>query len=156
MAVYKEKTGSVVGFAGTKMITNEALLELPVDVLVPAALESVITEQNAKNIKAKIIVEMANGPVTPGADDLLSGKQITFVPDVLANSGGVAVSSFEWEQNRKGVKWSEEKVNQKLEKIMKAALEEIWQIGKEHRVDLRQGAYIAALKKISSVYKKEV
>lgn len=145
---YKEKTGSVVGFPGTRTISNEELLELDCDILVPAALENVITKENAGKIKAKIVMEMANGPTTPEADEILAKNKIIVVPDILANSGGVTVSYFEWEQNMKGEKWTEEKVNRELKKRMVRGIGEIWKIGERDKVDLRKAAYILAVDKV--------
>ena len=151
---YKEKTGSVVGFPGTKPITSHELLTTDCDVLVPAALENVITAENADKIKAKIIVEMANGPTTPEADEILNKKGVIIVPDVLANSGGVTVSAFEWEQNMKGEKWDERRVNERLEKTITEAFEKVWKIKEEKNVDLRQSAYILAVDKVAKAMLK--
>jgi len=140
--------GSVCDLRNGKTITNEELLELPVDILVPSALENQITKKNAKNIKAKVVLEMANGPTTPEADEILYEKGITVVPDVFANSGGVTVSCFEWEQNLKGEKWSEEKVNSKLKKKIEAAFTAIWRESKDKKVGLRTAAFIVAIKRI--------
>lgn len=145
----KEKTGSVINFPGAKVISNEELLVLDCDVLAPAALENVITKENAEKIKAKVMIEMANGPTTPEADEILNKKGIVVVPDVLANSGGVTVSYFEWEQNMKGEKWTEEEVNKKLEKTIVGALEDVWEMGKKKKVDLRKAAYILAVDKVA-------
>ncbi len=146
---WKEKSGSVIGFDGTETITNEELLELDVDVLVPAALENVITKDNADKIKAKIVIEMANGPITPQADEILSAKRTLVVPDILANCGGVTVSSFEWEQNRRGEKWPESTVNTKLKEKITGAFEEVWRTKEDKKVDLRLAAYILAVDKIT-------
>ncbi len=146
---WKEKTGSVVGFPGTKTITNEELLELNVEILVPAALENVINEKNAGKIKAIAVIEMANGPTTPEADEVLNKNEIIVVPDVLANAGGVTVSYFEWEQNMRGEKWGEDEVNRKLKAKMIRAFGEVWSVGKEKKVDLRKAAYILAVDKVA-------
>lgn len=123
---YKESTGSVVGYPKTRKITNEELLELDVDVLMPAALENVITEKNADKIKAKLIVELANGPVTPEADKMLEKKGVTIVPDILANAGGVIVSYFEWVQNLQNYYWSEKENISRLKTIIEDAFDEVW------------------------------
>lgn len=130
------------------IISNEELLKLPVDILIPAALENVITAKNAENIKAKIVFEMANGPTTYEADQILNKKGIIVVPDVLANCGGVTVSYFEWYQNIKNESWSLQKVNQKLKEKMEDAFENIWQIHKQKKVSLRISAYILALQRL--------
>jgi glutamate dehydrogenase/leucine dehydrogenase len=145
---YKEKTGSVVGFSGTKKITNEELLELRVDVVAPAALENVISAKNAKKIKAKAIIELANGPVTPEADEILHKRKIINVPDVLANAGGVTVSYFEWVQNLAGYYWEKDEVNVKLEKIMKKAFAEFWEKYKGLKVAPRMAAYTLAVERV--------
>lgn len=132
------------------VITNEELLELDVDILIPAAMENVITEKNAGKIKAKIVFEMANGPTTPEADEILNKKGILVVPDVLCNSGGVTVSYFEWYQNMHQEKWSLEKVNDKLNMKMVKAFGEVWKIHKEKGVNLRIAAYILALQRLST------
>ncbi|MBI2338255.1 Glu/Leu/Phe/Val dehydrogenase [Candidatus Daviesbacteria bacterium] len=131
------------------LISNEELLELPVDILIPAALENVVTDKNAKKIRAKIVFEMANGPTTAEADEILNKKGIMVLPDVLCNSGGVIVSYFEWLQNIKGQKWSLAKVNKSLQKKMKESFEEIWKIHKEKKVNFRTAAYILALQRLA-------
>ncbi len=130
------------------VITNEQLLELPVDVLIPAALENVITKKNAAKIKSKIILEMANGPINYEADKILSKNGIVIVPDVLVNSGGVTVSYFEWFQNMNNESWSKEKVESKLKEKMDRAFEEVWKIHKKKKVSLRSAAYILALERL--------
>lgn len=130
-------------------ITNEALMELPVDILIPAALENVLTKENAPNIKAKIVFEMANGPTSAEADKILNKRKIIIVPDVLANSGGVTVSYFEWYQNIKNQRWDLQKVNKKLQDYMTDAFESVWKIGASKKVPLRTAAYILALQRLS-------
>ncbi|MBI2599529.1 Glu/Leu/Phe/Val dehydrogenase [Candidatus Daviesbacteria bacterium] len=146
----KRKGGRISDLKVGKGISNERLLELPVDILIPAALENVITKDNVRKIKAKIVFEMANGPVTAQADQILNKRGITVVPDVLANSGGVTVSYFEWLQNMTNKKWSLEKVNSQLKEKMETAFASVWQIAQEKRVNLRIAAYILALKTIAS------
>ncbi len=148
LIAHKEKTGSVIGFPGSKQITNEELLELDVDILVPAALENVITEKNAANVKAKIIGEAANGPTTPGADRILYKKGVLVLPDILANAGGVTVSYFEWVQGLYWFWWSEEEVNRKLETIMVDAFEAVYKISKEKKINMRQAAYVVAMGRV--------
>ena len=122
---HKEKTGSVQNYKGCKNITNEELLELQCDVLIPAALENQITCKNADKIKAKMVAEAANGPTTPEADKILYEKEICLIPDILANSGGVTVSYFEWVQNLTREQWPLEKVNRKLEEKMTKAFNDV-------------------------------
>lgn len=147
--------GSVCDLSYGKRVTNEELLELPVDILVPAALENVITKENAGKIRAKAIVEMANGPVTPAADRILKKKGIISVPDVLANSGGVTASYFEWFQNKKNEHWSKEKVNQKLKKKITKAFEDVWKESQKRNVSLRDAAYILAIQRIVRAMKRK-
>lgn len=138
--------GSVCYGKDHEEISNEDLLELDVDVLVPAALENQITKKNAKKIKADVIVEVANGPVTPEADELLKDKML--VPDVLANAGGVTVSYYEWVQNRQGYYWTEEDVHEKLKERMVTEFHNIYEVSKEHKCSLRDAAFVHALKRI--------
>jgi len=145
---YKEEKGSLEGCKSGRQITNDELLELEVEVLVPAAVESVIRLDNAEKIKAKYIVEMANGPVDPQADDILWSREIVSIPDVLANAGGVTVSYFEWKQNVDNEKWSGREVYEKLEAIMKSSFAAVWQTSREYKIDLRTAAYILAVKRV--------
>lgn len=141
-------TGSVCDLNKGKQITNEELLELPVDILVPAALENSVTRENAERIKAKVILEMANGPTTPEADALLYKKGIPVIPDILSNSGGVTVSAFEWEQNLNDEHWTKDEVNKKLRRKMTDAAEAVWETSVEHKTDLRTAAFVVALERI--------
>ncbi len=145
---HKKKSGSVVGFKGSKEINNKELLELKVDVLAPAALENVITKDNADEIKAEYIIEIANGPITPEADEILFRKGIMSVPDVLSNAGGVTVSYFEWMQNNRGRYWKKKKVFGKLKVIMDKAFKEVWKVYKEKKVNMRMAAYILAVNRV--------
>lgn len=147
---YKKEHGSLLGFPDAKQVTNEELLTTPTDVLIPAALENQITHENAHNIKAKLVLELANGPTTPEADDILFGKNIPVVPDVLANAGGVTVSTFEWEQNLKNEHWTEEEVLTKLNDVMKEQTTSIWDSAQELKTDLRRAAFILALSRLST------
>lgn len=143
--------GGVCDLRKGRMISNDELLELPVDILVPAALENVIHEKNASKIKAKIIVEMANGPLTPEADEILNKKGVVIIPDVYANAGGVIVSYFEWVQNIGGYYWEEEEVDKRLEKLMSRSFEKIWaryQSVPGKVKSLRLAAYLLAVERI--------
>ena len=130
VAAHKKQTGSLTDFAGAKNITNAELLELPVDVLVPGALENVLTADNAEKVKAKLIVEMANGPTTPEADAIFAKRNIPVIPDILANSGGVCVSYYEWYQNMNNEAWSKEDVLEKLSKQIKQAFNDVYELQK--------------------------
>ena len=143
---FKSETGSVKGFA--EDIESKDLLELDVDVLVPAALENQITKENAANIKAKVVVELANGPTTPEADTILEQKAVIVIPDILANAGGVTVSYFEWVQNLYGYYWTEAKVLEKLEKIMVTSFKDVSETAQKYETSLRNGAYILAINRI--------
>jgi len=145
---HKQKTGKLAKFKNAKEISNEELLELKTDVLVPAALEDQITKKNASNIKAKLILEMANKPITPEADNILLNKKITVVPDILANAGGVAVSYFEWVQNSMNFYWSEKEVLDKLKAYMTNAVNELSKVCYDFQCDMRSSLYIDAIKKI--------
>jgi glutamate dehydrogenase/leucine dehydrogenase len=146
--IHKKNTGGLKNFKGAVNITNEELLELPCDLLIPAAFENVITDLNAPKIKAKAILELANGPITPLADEILFKRNIPVIPDVLANSGGVAVSYFEWEQNLKSEHWSEEEVFKKLRPMLEDAAKKIYKKAEENKTFLRMGAFILALERI--------
>jgi glutamate dehydrogenase (NAD(P)+) len=144
---------NLAGFPGAKPISNEELLTLDVDVLVPAAIEDQITRHNADDIKAKLIVEGANGPTSANADTILNSKGILVVPDILANAGGVTVSYFEWVQNRMGYFWPEEEVNSKADHIMNESFEKVYETSKKYNTNMRIGAYILAIDKIAQTIK---
>lgn len=145
--------GTLEGFKGASSISNEELLTLEVDVLVPAAMEDQITKINAADIKAKLIVEGANGPTSSSADEILNSKNIMVVPDILANAGGVTVSYFEWVQNRLGYYWTEERVNRRADRTMKLAFESVYAASQKYGVSMRIAAYIVAIEKVSKVQK---
>ncbi|WP_062351309.1 Glu/Leu/Phe/Val family dehydrogenase [Bacillus kwashiorkori] len=145
-----KNTSSILDYHHCNIMENpEELLELDVDVLVPAALENVITKKNAEYVKAKIVAEAANGPLTPAADEILFKKGITVIPDILANAGGVTVSYFEWVQNMMSFYWSEEEVNQKLHTMMINAYEKVTATANDYAIDLRKSAFIISLKQVA-------
>jgi glutamate dehydrogenase (NAD(P)+) len=144
---------SVAGFGGGTALTNDELWELDVDVLIPAALENQITMDNAPKIRAKIVTEGANGPTTPEAHDHLHKRGVFVIPDILANSGGVTVSYFEWVQDRYGYFWDLEDVNSRLEKKMREAFDDVLQTSLKYKVDLRTAAYIVAISRVGTVTK---
>ena len=152
LAWVREKK-SLAGFPKSESITNEQLLALECDVLVPAAMENVITEAVAKNVKAKVICEGANGPTTPAADQILHDKGVFVIPDILANAGGVTVSYFEWVQDRGGYFWDEDTVNQRLERIMVRAFDEVVGMADRQKVDNRIAAYMLAMDRVATVHK---
>jgi len=145
---YKKKNGQLQGFANSKSITNKELLELDVAVLVPSALESVINQDNAKDIKSKYILELANGPVSTSADLILEKNNIVVIPDILANAGGVAVSYFEWVQNNSGYYWTKNEVLNKLKPIMSKAYIDSRKEAKMYKASTRIGAYIVAIQRV--------
>lgn len=141
---HKKATKALSGLAGTTVISNEELLQLDVDVLVPAALENVLTKENAEKVKAKFILEMANGPTTPEADEIFAKNNVVVVPDILANSGGVCVSYFEWYQNMHNEQWSKEDVLQKLDEHMVKAFASVKKVQEQYNCTMRTAAYIVA------------
>jgi len=166
LAEHKQKTRTVKGFPGSQEIDTADPLTVDCDILIPAALENQITKENADDVKAKLIVELANGPTTPEADKILRERGVIILPDVLANAGGVTVSYFEWVQNRMGYYWTEEEVDDKLRQIMTKAFKEVYQTAKQHMLDksfkvhleahelnLRTAAYILAVKRIYEAMK---
>lgn len=145
--------GVLEGFKEAERITNEELLESKVDILIPAAKEDVITVANAHKIQAKLIVEGANGPTNAKADSIIYEKGISVVPDILANAGGVTVSYFEWVQNRLGYKWTEDRVNRRLDRIMQESYERVYKAAKDYNVSMRLAAYIVAISKVAETLK---
>jgi len=146
---HKERTGSVAGYRGTEAVTNDDLLELPCEILVPSALEGQITKDNADRIKARIVVEGANGPTTPEADEILHERKVFVVPDVLANAGGVVVSYFEWVQDLQSFFWTEEEINDRLERIMVRSFREVLETAQDKEVDMRTAALVRAVGRLN-------
>ncbi len=152
LKAYERRTGSVAGFPEAQPITNEGLFALKCDILVPAALENVLTSLNAEAVDARMVVEGANGPTTSDADDILNEKGTLVVPDILANAGGVTVSYFEWVQNLHRERWPLETVNQRLEDKMVNAFQTVYQLSKEGKESMRTAAYILAVKRLAESY----
>jgi glutamate dehydrogenase (NAD(P)+) len=149
MFSYAIKNGNQLnGYTGADKIPSEAILELDVDLLIPAALGDVITKENAPRVKAKTIIEAANGPVDPEADDILDAKKILILPDILANAGGVTVSYFEWVQNRQHYRWGLDRVRQELDRTMSDAFENVWQFSANNDVSLRTAAFMLAISRV--------
>ena len=146
---HSERTGSVVGFPGGERVSNAELLELPCEILVPAALDSQITEKNADRIRARVVVEGANGPTTPAADRILGDRGIYLVPDILANAGGVIVSYFEWVQDLQAFFWTEAEVNAKMEQILTSAFQQTVATAAQHDTNLRLGALIIGVSRVA-------
>ena len=149
IAYTKGHDQQLAGFPGAEPITNQELLALEVDVLAPCAKENQITGKNAADVKAKIIAEGANGPTTPEADDILNKNGVLVIPDILANAGGVTVSYFEWVQDRQGYFWTEDRVNRRLDRMMRRAFRKVYDTAEEHNISLRIGAYVLAIKKVA-------
>jgi len=153
LLAHKTNNGSLADFPGSDAVTNAELLELPCEILVPAALEQQITGNNASNIKAKIIVEGANGPTTPEADAIFRDKGVVVVPDILANAGGVVVSYFEWVQNIQHLFWNKDEVDKRLESILTRSFDQVMSTGKEHNTDMRTAALILAVDRVANATK---
>ena len=149
LEVYKKEHGSLARYPDAKAIEQNDILTLPVDIIVPAALENALTADIATNVKASIVLEMANGPTTPEAEEILRANGVTVIPDILANSGGVAVSYFEWFQNRRDEHWTKAEVFKKLEKKMRAASDAVYRTARERGVTLRDAAYIVAIERLA-------
>jgi glutamate dehydrogenase/leucine dehydrogenase len=146
---HKAKTGSVIEFPEAEPISNEDLITLPVDVLIPAALENVITIENAAKIRAKIVAEAANGPTTPEADDILESNGVFMLPDILANAGGVTVSYFEWVQDNYSFFWKESDVNDRMREVMVGAFHDVLSASRKHEVGMRRAAYVVAVERVA-------
>jgi glutamate dehydrogenase (NAD(P)+) len=150
---HKTETGSVVGFTGGERVSNKDVLEYDCDVLVPAALEKVITRENASKIRAKIIAEAANGPTLPEADEILFERGVMVLPDILANAGGVTVSYFEWVQDLQENFWEEDEINERLKRKMTRAFKETYEQSERLGIDMRQGAYVVAVSRVAEATK---
>ena len=150
---HKKETGSVLGFVGSEDITNEELLIIDCDVLIPAALENSITEKNAADVKAKIIAEAANGPTTPEADKILEEKNVFIIPDILANAGGVTVSYFEWVQNVQHLFWKEEEINERLKTVMDRAFASVVEYKEKYKVYMRIAANMLGINRVADAAK---
>ena len=153
LQAWKEKKGSLANFAGAKTFPRDAVFGVPVDILIPAALENSLHKENASGVKAKVIFELANGPTTPEADAIFQKKGVVVVPDILTNAGGVTVSYFEWVQNMENTHWTEEEVNKKLHKKMTKAAVEVWDASRKYKTSLRIGAFVVALGRILKAMK---
>jgi glutamate dehydrogenase/leucine dehydrogenase len=150
---FKTETGSVTGFGTPSEPTNEELLTLDVDLLIPAALENAIDAAIARDVAADVIVETANGPLTPDADDVLGDRDVLIVPDILANAGGVTVSYFEWVQNRQRFSWAEERVNDELERVITEAFDDLVDAYESRDLpSLRIAAYVVAIRRVVDAY----
>jgi glutamate dehydrogenase (NAD(P)+) len=149
LSSWKQEHGTVVGFPGADTITNEELLTLPCDILIPAALENQITGPIAEKIQARVVAEAANGPTTPEADDILFERGIFLIPDILCNAGGVTVSYFEWVQDMQSFFWTEQRINESLKEIMDRAFEAVYQMSELHEVHMRTAAYMVAVNRVA-------
>ena len=153
LRAHKERTGSLLDFEGGETITNEELLQLDCDVLIPAAIEGQIAEKNADRIRATVIVEGANGPTTPAADEILAERGVTVVPDILANAGGVTVSYFEWVQDIQAYYWTEDEVNERLRMIMERAYVDVLAVAEEYKVPMRTAATILGVGRVAEAHR---
>jgi len=151
MVEYARQHRTIEGFPGGQPLTNDDLFRLDVDILLPAALENQITMKNARDVRARLVIEGANGPTTPEAHRVLHERGVFVVPDIVANSGGVTASYFEWVQNRHGYFWSEEEVNERLESKIMTAFETVVKTARRYRVDLRTAAYVVAIDRVATV-----
>ncbi len=149
VGTWKQEHGTVVGFPGADEVSNQELLEVDCDILVPAALEGQITRHNAPRIKAKVVAEAANGPTTPEADAILHDRGVFLIPDILCNAGGVTVSYFEWVQDMQSFFWTEERINESLKEIMDRAFQAVYAMSDRHEVDMRTAAYMVAVARVA-------
>jgi glutamate dehydrogenase/leucine dehydrogenase len=151
---HKRTTGSVAGYDRCQELDEESFLSQPVDVLIPAALENAIHAGNADLVRARVVLEVANGPVTPEADEILAKKGVVVVPDILTNAGGVTVSYFEQVQNASNYYWTEEEVTERLDRIMTRSFHEVWDASEKYNTTLRAGAYMVAVRRVADAMKK--
>jgi len=151
--MHKERTGTVAGFPGSEPLTSTELLALECEILVPAALENAITEENAYQVKAKVVAEAANGPVTPEADQIFDEKGIFLIPDILCNAGGVTVSYFEWVQDEQHLFWEAQDVYNRLERVMKTAFQEVFKIHQDRRINMRLAANVLGVSRVAEATK---
>jgi glutamate dehydrogenase (NAD(P)+) len=149
VSAWKREHGTVVGFPGSDDVSNQELLEVECDILVPAALENQITKANAPKIRATVIAEAANGPTTPEADAILYDRGVFLIPDILCNAGGVTVSYFEWVQDMQSFFWTEARINESLKEIMDRAFEAVHAMAERHEVDMRTAAYMVAVARVA-------
>jgi glutamate dehydrogenase (NAD(P)+) len=149
VGTWKQEHGTVVGFPGADDVSNQELLEVDCDILVPAALENQITARNAGRIKARVVAEAANGPTTPEADAILHDNGVFLIPDILCNAGGVTVSYFEWVQDMQSFFWTEARINESLKEIMDRAFEAVYAMSERHEVDMRTAAYMVAVARVA-------
>jgi len=152
LAAHHDDAGTVAGYEGGQAVTGEQLLELECDVLIPAALERVITEDNAERIQARIVVEAANGPTTPEADEILHERGVHIVPDILANAGGVSVSYFEWVQDLQAYFWTEDEVNARLRRVIEEAYVHVLELAEDRKVTMRQAATILGVSRVAEAH----
>jgi glutamate dehydrogenase (NAD(P)+) len=152
LSAYHDDAGTVAGYEGGQTVTGEQLLELECDVLIPAALERVITQDNAERIQARIVVEAANGPTTPEADEILHERGVHVVPDILANAGGVSVSYFEWVQDLQAYFWTEDEVNARLRRVMEDAYVHVLELAEDRKVTMRQAATILGVSRVAEAH----
>lgn len=148
---YRDKHKTLKGYPNAQKIIDEEFWKNQFDILIPAAIENVITQKLAKNLNTKVLVEAANGPTTPEAIEIIEDKNIEIIPDILANSGGVLVSYYEWTQNQNGYYWEKDQIQKRQEKDMLKAIEEIYEIKEKYKINLRQAAYVKAIGKIAKV-----
>jgi glutamate dehydrogenase (NAD(P)+) len=149
VAAWKREHGTVVGYRGSDEVTNQEILEVDCEILVPAALENQITRQNAPRIKAKVVAEAANGPTTPEADEILFDRGVFVIPDILCNAGGVTVSYFEWVQDMQSFFWTEDRINDSLKGIMDRAFGSVHEMAERYEVDMRTAAYMVAVARVA-------